>query len=79
MERRFPMSAIEIPPGGNILAIFLTFGVVFLLAAWPLLRRWLSKTLKSAFGKGEVQQEAIEEDSIRGKVLPEEPCLKKAA
>jgi hypothetical protein len=73
------MNAIEIPLGGKILAIFLAFGVVFLLAAWPLLLRLLSKTLKSAFAKEEVKPEEMEEGSIRGRVLPEEPRLKKAA
>ncbi len=73
------MSVIEIPLGGKILAIFLAVGVVFLLAAWPLLMRWLSRKLKSAFGKGEAKPGEMEEDSIRGKVLPEEPRLKKAA
>jgi flagellar basal body-associated protein FliL len=73
------MSAIEIPLGGKILAIFLAVGVVFLLAAWPLLMRWLSKKFKSAFGKREVKSEETEENSIRGEVLPEEPRFKKAA
>jgi hypothetical protein len=73
------MIAIEIPLGGKILAILFAFGVVFLLAAWPVLMRWLSKKLKLSFGKGEVKPGETEEDSIGGKVLPEEPGLKKAA
>jgi hypothetical protein len=72
------MNELGISVGGKIIAIFLALGIVFLLAAWPLLYRWLSKTLKSAFGKGEVEPEPME-DSIRGKVLPEEPRFKKAA
>jgi hypothetical protein len=73
------MSAIEIPLAGKIFAIFLAFGIVFLLAAWPVLMRRLSGKLRSAFEKEEAKPRDMEEDSTRGKVRPEEPRFRKAA